>query len=327
MRSAILGIGYAVPDKIRKNDDPIFDWLHKHSPPGTNLFLGYDERRVLDTHQTIMDIMLPAAQNALAHAGVQPSEIDVLLGIASVSTYLDPNQLAQLHQKLGLPNHTLILPLNNEFINFNASLILAHSMIQSGTAKKVLVIAGGNWTRYVDYHTPQAISAADGAGAVVMGASDDPSKFAFLDFAHLDDTSYYGSMYMVGDPGTPSPRHKTIKYTAPYFHITPQGIQGFSDFGVKETPKTTTQLLAKHQLQGADVALVSHQASSVLIDAWQTAIQPAQYIQTLEKFANMTVANIPVSFAWGYGSITTDYVVMLGIGVEMAANTVMLKRG
>jgi 3-oxoacyl-[acyl-carrier-protein] synthase-3 len=87
------------------------------------------------------------------------------------------------------------------------------------------------------------------------------------------------------------------------------------------------RLLERHRLSGADVTLVSHQASSVLIDAWQAAIRPAQYLQTLEKFANMTVANVPFSLAYRFGEIDKDWLVLLAVGVEMHANAVLLRRG
>ena len=70
----IVGYGFSVPAKIRTNDDPIFDWLKTHEPRGTDMFQGYDQRRVLNTGETLMTIMLPACIKALTDAGTQTSD-------------------------------------------------------------------------------------------------------------------------------------------------------------------------------------------------------------------------------------------------------------
>jgi 3-oxoacyl-[acyl-carrier-protein] synthase-3 len=86
------------------------------------------------------------------------------------------------------------------------------------------------------------------------------------------------------------------------------------------------RLLARHGLSGKDVSLVSHQASSVLMDAWKQAIQPAAYLQTLEEFANVTVANIPLNLAYHFDRIATEWVVLLAVGIEMHTNATLLRR-
>src|SRR5215472_1061615 len=98
----VRGTGYAVPSKIRNNDDPIFDWLKAH-PQGNNPFQGYVDRRVLSDGEDLMTIMVPAAQQALLNADVDVSQVDMLLGVGSVSPYWNPNELCLLHKQLGLP--------------------------------------------------------------------------------------------------------------------------------------------------------------------------------------------------------------------------------
>lgn len=323
----ILGLGYEVPRQVRGNNAPIFDWLKAHAPPGSNLFGGYVERRVLGDGEDLMTLMVPAARKALDAAGLVAADVDMLLGDASVSACSTPNELCRLHQELGLPERAWVLPLNNEFSNFNAALLLADSLIRAGRVRNVLVAVGGNWTRHVNYHTPQAISAADGAGAAVLGldGGDEKAQWQIVDHHTITQSRYFGSMFMQGDRRDGA---QTL-WSDPYFHITPEGIAGFKDFGVEVVSSAALALLQRHGLAGADVALIAHQASSVLLQAWEQRIQPAQLVQTLAQFANMTVANIPVTLAWAQDNcpIVKDHLVLLGIGPEMHANALLLRRG
>jgi 3-oxoacyl-[acyl-carrier-protein] synthase III len=327
----LVGYGYAVPSHIRLNDDPIFDWLHEHKQPGTNLFEGYHERRILADHEDLMTIMVPAAQQALTQAGLVASDVDILIGTGSVSPYQNPDALSELHQVLGLPARTWVIPVGGEFSNFNNALCFADALIRAKRAKNILVCVGSNWSRNVDYHTPQAISAADGAGAAVVALSSDTRKWTLRDQCTITDSSYYGSMVTKPDPFDIAPHRGQVSrlWTLPYFQINAKGIEGFKTFGVQQTPLTATELLRRHNLTGADSTLISHQASSVLMDMWKKTIQPAQYVSSLAVLANMTVANIPVTLAWADNNqpICKDNLILLSIGTDMHANALLLQRG
>jgi 3-oxoacyl-[acyl-carrier-protein] synthase-3 len=326
----ILGVGYAVPPNLRTNDDPIFDWLKSHIPAGSNPFQGYTTRVVLGPGEDLMTIMVPAALNALQDAKLGPSDIDMVLGYASVSPYTTPNELVHLHQMLHLSPSAYVVPLNNEFSNFNAGLLFADALIRAGRAKTILIVVGGNWTRHVSYRTVQSVSAADGAGAAVVGLSSDTMKWQVVDQQTVMDTSYFGSMYMQGEryhQQPPNDGHEWL-WSEAFFQITPGGMQGFGEFGGKIAPTAVTGLLARHNIPGSAVTLIPHQASSVLFEMWQTVLQPAQMIQTIANFANMTIANIPVNLAWSAANepITQDNLVLFALSPDMHANALLLQR-
>jgi len=326
----LTGVGYFVPPGRRTNDDPIFDWLKQHVPAAGNPFQGYNTRAVLGAGEDLMTMMVPAALAALTNARIAPADIDVLLGVASVSPYATPNELARLHQMLGLPERTYVVPINSEFSNFNACLLMADALVRAGRARHVLVVVGGNWTRHVDYHTVQAVSAADGAGAAVVGWSQDPSQWQVIDQETVTMTSYFGSMFMQGqayEQTPPRDGHQQL-WSDPFFQITAQGMHGFGAFGGDLAPTAITALLARHNLPASSVTLIAHQASSVLIDLWRTRIQPAQIIETIANFANMTVASIPVNLAWSATNdpITQNNLVLFALAPDMHANAVLLQR-
>ena len=322
----ILGTGFAVPDKIRTNDDPIFDWIKKNNPAGMALFTGYDERRVLGQGEDLMTIMVPAAQSAMQNAGLKPDQIDMLIGYGSVGEFQNPNDLSLLNAHLGLSANCWTVALNNEFSNFNAAIYFADALIRAGRVGKVLVCVGCNWTQHVDYHTAQSVSAADGAAAAVIGTCGEKAQWQIVDSETINDFSYYNSMFMKGMP-VDAPDGKTL-WTNPVYQITQRGIDGFKAFGGIQTPQAALAVMKRHGLTGADIALVSHQASSVLLEQWQTAIQPAQYFNTIAQYANVTLSNVPLNLARAtqQNYFTKDWLVLLAVGADMHANALLLRR-
>jgi 3-oxoacyl-[acyl-carrier-protein] synthase-3 len=328
-RIAIAGVGYSVPPSVRTNDDPVFDWLKQHQTPGQDLFRGYKERRVLacpesmsDLPKSLPDLMVPAARQALSDAGLAPGQVEVLMGDASVSEYYTPNELAEVHRRLGLPASAWIVPVNL-MGGFNASLILAHSLVQSGRCRNALIVCGCNWTHHVSYRTAQSISAADGAGAAVVARTANTSRFALADAEMACDTADYGAMYMAGEP------IKTaggVYFSRPWFHITDAGLTAFQTFGEKAPAEAANRLLKRNNLEGSQVCVLSHQASRVLLDAWRTAIGPGQYLDTLEQFANMVGANVPVNLAFHRDRIEKNELVLLAVGPEFMASALLLRR-
>lgn len=326
----LIGLGYSVPPTRRTNDDPIFDWLKAHVPPESNPFQGYKTRAVLAPGEDLMTVMMPAALNALEDAKLQPSDVDMLLGYASISPCPTPNDLSRLHAMLGLPERAWVVPLNCEFSNFNAGLVMADALVRAGRARNILIVVGGNWTRHVDYHTVQSVSAADGAGAAVVGLSSDRSRWQVIDQHTITESRYFGSMFMRGQsyPQTPPRDGHQRLWSDSFFQITPEGMEGFGTFGGGIAPTAITTLLARHEIPASSVTLIAHQASTVLFDRWRATIQPGQMIQTIAEFANMTVANIPVNLAWSVANdpISKDHLVLFALGPDMHANAVLLER-
>lgn len=336
-RRGITGRGYALPPTLRYNDDPVFDWLNKYDPKWSTYFNGYATRHVLAQGEHLIDLMDAAATQALAAAGLAAADVDLLLGYASVSRYIMPNELAHLHQRLGLSQTCWVLPINNEYSNFNAGLVFADALIASGKARNALVVCGGNWSRHVSYHSSPAASAADGAGAAVLQNTADATAFRVVDFETLTDTSkswshmrmsidHVGTPTVLSPPAQGGPLPAPGVYTQPYFHIDNDGLNEFSSFGVLGPIDVTNTLLERNVLPASQVTIICHQTSRYLLDHWNSEIKPHKLIDTLSTFANMTVASIPVNLAYAYDQIETDYLVLLGIGPELHANAVLLRR-
>lgn len=336
----IIGSGWHVPKEIRKNNDPIFNWLRENHPNGKKkYFAGYENRHVLTGDEALIDIMLPAAIMALKKANKRPEDIDYLIGIGSISKYIMPNMLSEVHKRLGLPESTWVIPVTNDYSNFGSSLIFADSLIRSNRAKNILICLGGNWTKNVNYHTGQAISAGDGAGAAVMSNSDDTSNWYVADQCTVTDTTYFGSMYTNGLPVTVNPPvtmnganevyYKEL-FSPHFFQITKKGLDGFKEFGAIKALSAVTKLLKKNNLSTEDISFMPQQTSQYLIDHWCENLKPpvAQVLSTIKLFANATVATPALNFAYfeEKGTIEKNNMVIMSLGVDMHCNALLLKR-
>lgn len=329
-RIAIQGVGFALGDIIRGNDDPIFDWLRKHPPHGGVIFDGLKYRRVLPCADDVIDIVARSCRDAAADAKVALGDVDLLIGSTSVSGDIAPNGLCRVHHALGLSASCRVLPLNSDYGIFLDGLRIADSMIKSGAARRALVACGNNWTHHVDYHEAVSLAASDAAGAAVVGASDDTTRFTLIDCEEATDTSWLGAFHMSQrghGKDHPVGYHEARHFTKPLMTVdtdkAPPAIKGF---GLPMPPKLIATMLARHGLTSKDITLVAHQTSKSIFDAWNTAIQPAHYVNTLEELGDMVSSSAPVNLAKCYGEIETKYLVLMGIGMEMHATTLLYQR-
>jgi 3-oxoacyl-[acyl-carrier-protein] synthase III len=324
----IVGLGYQLPDRIRHNDDPIFDALKKNSSEKEilALFQGIENRHVLGPDENLVSIMASAAEKAMVDAGVKPADIDLLIGCASLSKYIVPSDLGALHARLSLQRHAMPLPLGNDFSNFTESLVIADALLRVGRARTILVVAGGDWTRSVNYNQGASVSAGDGAGAAVLGGASNAVRWIVQDQQAYVRSDLYGGMFVSGDVIKAGPQPQNQEYSGPYFHMSKDGPEDFKTFGGKEAPIPAQTLLARQGLKGSDVTLMGHQASTVLLDMWQKTLQPADVISTIKNFGNMTVASIAVTLAAREADIATPYVLLLALGLDMHAHAVLLRR-
>lgn len=328
----ILGFGYAVPDHIRTNDDPIFnqikDPVNSQGISEKSLFTGIKERRYLKPGEKLEDLMVKASQQALEQAGLKPEQINRLYGYASVSEFITPNALYKVHADLKLTAQTLVIPINSEYSNFLTSVIQSWEGIAAGHCDYALVVCGCNWTKHMDYTKGHSISPGDGAGAVVIGRSN---CFTLVDYDTETLSNEYGAMTMGCRPSIYNGIRSLIvdenNLPIPTYDIKAEaGIQGFLTTGMESPPRLIKSLLERHGLTGKQIALISHQASRKLMDCWHEAIKPKEYFDTFEEFGNMVLASIPVTLAYYNNKITADYIVLLALGVGFHQVALLLKR-
>ncbi|GAA1986713.1 beta-ketoacyl-ACP synthase III [Amycolatopsis minnesotensis] len=188
--SRILGVGSFQPERVVTNDDlsKIMDtddqWIRDR--------VGIIERRFADKDTLLVDMAVEAGSRALADAGADPSEVDTVIVPNCTMPSPIPNAAAQVADRIGVKAPGAF-DLNAACAGFCYGLGVASDLIRSGSAEKVLVIGAEKLTDSVDpVDRANAIIFADGAGAALVGASDEPhiSPVVWGSAGDLVDTIY-----------------------------------------------------------------------------------------------------------------------------------------
>jgi 3-oxoacyl-[acyl-carrier-protein] synthase-3 len=178
----IAGTGGYVPPRVVTNDDlrtqygieTTHEWIHQRT--------GINERRFSEAGQCSADLAVPAAEQALERAGLQKTDLDLIVFATLSPKHAFPGDGVYLQQKLGLCDAGKFvgcLDVRNQCSGFLYGLATASSMVQSGMIKHVLVVGAEIHSAALDLTTRGRTVASlfgDGAGAVVVSATDDPTR-------------------------------------------------------------------------------------------------------------------------------------------------------
>jgi len=167
----ILGIGSAQPERVVTNDDlaAVMDtndqWIRDR--------VGIAERRFAGSGETVVSMAVEAGAKAIAASGLSPSDVDTVIVANCTTTVPIPNAAAQVAELVGVKGAGGF-DLNAACAGFCYALATASDMVRTGTATRVLVIVSEKLTDIVDpVDRSTAIIFADGAGAAVVGPSDE----------------------------------------------------------------------------------------------------------------------------------------------------------
>ena len=169
----IVGTGSYQPERIVTNDDlaQVMDtndeWIRER--------VGIIERRAADPDERLVDMGSAAGSRAVADAGLAPSDIDtVIVATCTLPTQI-PNASARIADMVGIKGAGAF-DLNAACAGFCYAIGTASDLVRAGSAKRVLVVGAERFADWVDpTDRSNAIIFADGAGAVVVGPSDDPA--------------------------------------------------------------------------------------------------------------------------------------------------------
>jgi 3-oxoacyl-[acyl-carrier-protein] synthase-3 len=168
----ILGVGSTQPEQVVTNDDlsKLMDttdqWIRER--------VGIVERRFAAKDETAEDMAVAAGSKAIADSGLQPSDVDTVILANCTSMVPIPNYAAAVADRIGV-KAAGAFDLNAACAGFCYSLGIASDLVRSGSARRVLVIGAEKLTDVVDpVDRANAIIFADGAGAAVVGPSDEP---------------------------------------------------------------------------------------------------------------------------------------------------------
>ena len=166
VRIGVTGLGTHVPERVLTNDElaqiveTTDEWIQERT--------GIRERRIAADDEALTDIALPAAEAALADAGVEPADIDLLICATVTPDMMFPTSSALLADTLGMPN-AAAYDLLAGCTGFVYAIAQAYGMLASGLSRRALVVGGDVLSKILDWEDRSTLVLfGDGAGAVVM---------------------------------------------------------------------------------------------------------------------------------------------------------------
>ncbi|OSI17009.1 beta-ketoacyl-ACP synthase III [Neisseria dumasiana] len=315
----ILGTGSYLPanrvsnDDLAKKVDTSDEWITTRT--------GIKFRHIADEHEKTSDLAVAAARRALQDAGVAADEIDLIIVATSTPDMIFPSTATIVQQKLGIGSTGCpAFDVQAVCAGFMYALTTANAYIKSGMAEKVLVIGAETFSRIMNWEDrTTCVLFGDGAGAVVLGASNEPgiihSKLQ-ADGNYIDLLKTPGQVMNGQVCGTP--------------FLTMDG-PGVFKFAVKMLAKVADDVIkeAGYTPQQIDW-LVPHQANKRIIDstAKHLGLSMDKVILTVQEHGNTSAASIPLALDHGIrnGQIRRgQHLLLEGIGGGFAWGAVLLK--
>ena len=281
----ILGTGSYLPAGILTNADleqridTTSQWIIERT--------GIHQRHIAADGELTSDLATAASRVALQAANLQPNDIDLLIVATTTPDLVFPSTACSVQTKLGITNQTPAFDLQAVCSGFIYALSVADQFIKTGAAKHVLVIGAETMSRITDWtDRGNCILWGDGAGAVVLGASDEPGILS----THIHADGQYKTMLQTTTgPSTAAKEPALIRMEGnPVFKIAVNTLDSIVD-----------EALAANGLQQSDIDwLVPHQANIRIIQATAKKLSMSmdRVVATIADHGNTSAASVPLAF-------------------------------
>lgn len=294
LRSVVTGVGGYLPDEVVTNADlaKVVDtsdeWIRERT--------GIQQRHRAAPDQAVSDLAVEAARRALAAAGREPADVDLIIVATTTSDLTFPATAVIVQRKLGCPVG-VAFDVQAVCSGFVYALSTADGFVARGRAKCALVIGAEVMTRLMDWtDRSTCVLFGDGAGAVVVEpgeGADDVADRGLLGFALRADGSKQDLLYVDGG----------ISTTGQVGKLRMQGNQVFRHAVVNIAEAITAAAAdAKVPVESIDW-FIPHQANLRILDgvAKRLGIDENKVVVTVDQHANTSAASIPLAFAQAVG--------------------------
>jgi 3-oxoacyl-[acyl-carrier-protein] synthase-3 len=320
--SRILGTGSYLPDRRLSNADLASELAQQGVETSDDWIVertGIRARHFADDAQGCSDLATEAARHALSAARLTAADIDLIIVATSTPDMVFPSVATMVQHKLGASGCPAF-DVQAVCSGFIYALTVADSMIQSGSAKRALVIGSEIFSRILDFKDrTTCVLFGDGAGAVVLEASDQPGILAtdlHADGKYKDILCVPGHVNRGGILGDP-----VLKMDG----------QAVFKLAVGVLEETARASLDKAHLTDADIDwLIPHQANIRIMQstAKKLKLSPDKVVVTVDQHGNTSAASIPLALdtAVRDGRIQRGQTLMLeGVGGGFTWGSVLLR--
>jgi 3-oxoacyl-[acyl-carrier-protein] synthase-3 len=320
----ILGTGSELPSKVVTNHD--LEKMVETSDEWITVRTGIKERRVLEEGKGNADMAFRAAQRALKDAQIEATDLDAIIMGTVTPDYVFPSSACVLEDMLGARN-VFSFDVGAACSGFLNALSVADSFIRTGQINNALVVGSDALSRLLNWQDRgTCILFGDGAGAVVLGASENGS--GILSTRLRTDGSYVKTLYVPAGGSLKPATPETVRRNE--HTITMNGKEVFK-IAVRSMEEISRQALAEADVPVSQVSLViPHQANRRIIVALaeRLGIPMERVMVNLEKYGNTSAASIPVALdeAKRQGRIKPGDIVLLNaFGAGFAWGAAVIK--
>ena len=292
-RARIAGTGKYVPERVRTNHD--LEKLVDTSDAWILARTGIRERRVAADGEFTSDMAAAAARQALAAAGLQATDLDLII-ICTVTPDMPlPSTAMFVQRKIGARPDCPGFDLGAACAGFIYGLSVANQFISAGGAKHVLVVGVELLSRVVNWtDRGTCILFGDGAGAVVVSASHDDGRGILS--THLFADGSLAEVLNIPAGGSANPA--TQETVAAGLHLVHMLGSEIFKVAVRNLSSASVVALEANGLTADDVDwVIPHQANLRILDvvAKRCGIPMERFFLNIEKYGNTSSASIPIA--------------------------------
>lgn len=323
MGATITGIGSYLPEKVLTNAD--LEKMVDTSDEWIVTRTGIKERRICPEDQASSDLGAEAARRAIVDAGIDQSDIDMIVCATITADMIFPSTACIIQHKLGLDN-IACFDISAACSGFIYGLEIARNFIDTGRYKRILVVAAECMSRVTDYtDRTTCVLLGDGAVATIVSKTDKNS--GILD-TYLGASGKYGNLLYVPAGGSRMPASfETVEKRLHYMKM-----EGSSLFRIAVTAmsESVKKILERNQVSAEQIKLIiPHQANIRIIQsvAKLTDFPMEKVFVNIEKYGNMSAASVGVALDEAVKSEKIhngDLICMVsfGAGLTWAANLI-----
>ena len=326
-RARIASLATYVPPRVLTNAD-----LEKMVETSDEWILqrtGIRQRHIVDPGVATSDLAREASIEAIARAGLTPADIDFIVVGTTTPDMAFPSSACLLQAKIGATN-AWGFDLSAACSGFSYALTTAAQMVAAGSSQHALVVGADVMSSIIDYtDRTTCVLFGDGAGAVIVEPTDDPS-IGIIDFEHYVDGHGGQALKMPAGGSLMPASHDTVDQRMHY--VKQDGATVFK-FAVRNTEEVCRRLLQRNGIGGGDIDLfVSHQANRRIIQsaAEKLGLSEDKVVINIERFGNTTAGTIPLALndAVNEGRLKHgDLLLVASVGAGFTVGAVLMRWG
>ncbi len=313
----VAGLGKYLPERVMPNAelerlvDTSDEWIRSRS--------GIAARRIAAEGETAATLGLAAARAALADAGLDAADLDlIVVGTSTPDHYAYPSTACLIQAALGA-RRAGAFDLAAACSGFVYGLVVSAQFVQTGAYRHVLVIGSEVNSRILDWQDRgTCVLFGDGAAAVVLTATDAPG--GLLAFELGADGSRADSLIVPAGGSRAPASHETVEGRQHYIRMDGPEVYRFSTLIV---PEVVERLCASAGLAASAIdLLIPHQANSRIIQsaARRLALQEGAVFVNLERYGNTSAASVPIALceALAEGRLQSGHLLaLIGFGAGL----------